>query len=159
MPSSLTTIKREDRGDEIAIPTATRRFEILPADHHVADFTRKFGAARSLRTHAAKDDGRVAAVRRRRVADHFEETIGLRVAALEAQQAALAAEAESVKQHFAELREFITFTVTTQLAPVKVDLRRLEQRFEALEQKMDAHHDAMKVILSDILSRLPAKHG
>ena len=91
------------------------------------------------------------------MADHFEETIGLRVSTLEVQQAALAAEAESVKQHFAELREFITFTVTTQVAPVKADLRRLEQRFEALEQKMDAHHDAMKLILAEILDRLPAR--
>jgi chromosome segregation ATPase len=116
------------------------------------------------------------------VADHFEEVIGLRVAALEAR---VAAEAESVKQHFAELQSFITFTVTTQVTQLKVefksDLRRveqrldgridglerrfdgleqrfdgLEQRFDRLDRKMDAHHDAMKLILGDILSRLPA---
>ena len=117
---------------------------------------------------------------RARVADHFEETIGLRVAALEAQQAVTATEAESVKQHFAELREFITFTVTTEVTQLREefqrDLRRveqrlnehdqrfdrlehridgLEQRMDQLDRKMDAHHEAIKLLLGDILSRLP----
>jgi hypothetical protein len=108
------------------------------------------------------------------VADHFEEIIGLRVAALEA-------EAESVKEHFAELQKFITFTVTTQVTQLKAELardihgveqrlgdrigaveRRLDghdQRFDRLERKMDAYHDATKLSLADILNRLPARNG
>ena len=68
-----------------------------------------------------------------------------------------------MKEHFAELREFITFTVSTQVtqlrAELKHDLSRVEQRIDRLERKMDAHHDAMKLILADILSRLPAIRG
>ena len=111
-----------------------------------------------------------------RVADHFEEVIGLRVAALEA---GVAAEAESVKEHFAELQKFITFSLTRQTAELKVELERdihgveqrlgaridtlerrfdgLEQRFDRLERKVDTYHDAIKRILADILDRLPAK--
>ena len=90
------------------------------------------------------------------MADHFEEIIGLRVSELEAQ---VAAEAKSVKEHFAELREFITFTVTTQVTQLKVELKRdlgrVEERLDGLERKVDAHHDAIKLILADILDRLP----
>ena len=142
-----------------------------------------------------------------RVADHFEEVIGLRVAALEAR---VAAEAESVKEHFAELQNFITFSLTRQITQLKeelsLDIRRVEQRLERLEQrfdgleqrfesssggstgssggstdsssgstgsstvagsssgsgldrKFDAHHEAIKLILSDILARLPASRS
>ena len=115
------------------------------------------------------------------MADNFEEVIGSRVAALEAR---VPAEAESVKEHFAELKNFITFSVTRQITElrteVKQDTRRveqridrleerfdrlerrfdgLEQRFESLDRKFDAHHDAMTLILGDILSRLPARRG
>ena len=108
------------------------------------------------------------------VADHFEEVIGLRVAALEAR---VAAEAESVKEHFAELQNFITFSLTRQITQLKeelsLDIRRVEQRLERLEQrfdrlerrfdglerKFDAHHEAIKLILSDILARLPASRS
>ena len=108
------------------------------------------------------------------MADHFEEVIGLRVAALEAR---VAAEAESVKEHFAELQNFITFSLSRQTAELRsefnLDIRRLEQRlggleqrfdgleqrFDGLERKFDAHHDAIKLILADILDRLPARRG
>ena len=105
------------------------------------------------------------------MADHFEEIIGLRVAALEG---GVAAEAESVKEHFVELQKFITFTVTTQVAQLKAGLARdihgveqrlggridaLEQRFDRLEHKVDAHHEAIKLVLADILDRLPARRG
>ena len=115
------------------------------------------------------------------MADHFEEVIGPRVAALEAR---VAAEAESVKEHFAELQNFITFSVVRQITQLKEevghDLRRVEQRldrleqrfdgleqrfdglehrFESLDRKFDAHHEAIKLILSDILARLPASRG
>ena len=94
------------------------------------------------------------------MADHFEEVIGLRVAALEAR---VAAEAESVKEHFAELQNFITFSLTRQVGQLrtelKQDFRSVEQRIESLERKVDAHHDAIKLILFDILDRLPARRG
>ena len=164
------------------------------------------------------------------MADHFEEIIGLRVAALEAR---VAAEAESVKEHFAELQNFITFSLTRQTAELRTefsrDLRRveqrldgveqrlgklelrfdalelrfdalerrfdglerrfdglerrfdgleqrfdgleqrldgleqrfdgLEQRFDGLDRKVDVHYEAVKLILSDILARLPASRG
>ena len=35
----------------------------------------------------------------------------------------------------------------------------LEQRSDQLERKLDAHHDAMRLILADILDRLPARNG
>ena len=106
------------------------------------------------------------------MADHFEEVIGLRVATLEAR---VAAEAESVKEHFAELQSFITFSLTRQTAELRTEFKRdirrveqrlggvdqrlgaLEQRFDGLDRKFDAHHDAIKLILADILDRLPAK--
>ena len=115
------------------------------------------------------------------MADHFEEVIGLRVAALEA---GVAAEAESVKEHFAELKNFITFSVTRQITQLRTEFKRdirrveqrlggveqrlgaleqrfdgLERRFEGLDRKFDAHHEAIKLILSDILDRLPARDG
>ena len=108
------------------------------------------------------------------MADNFEELIGLRVAALEAR---VAAEAESVKEYFAELQNFITFSLTRQIAELRTEVQhdlgrveqrieRLEQRFEGLEQrfdrldrKFDAHHETMKLILSNILDRLPASRG
>ena len=112
------------------------------------------------------------------MADHFEEVIGLRVAALEA---GVAAEADSVKEHFAELQKFITFTVTTQVTQLKVELQRdihgveqrlggridalegrldgLEQRFDGLDRKVDVHHEAVKLMLTEILNRLPAGRG
>jgi chromosome segregation ATPase len=136
------------------------------------------------------------------VADHFEETIGLRVTALEA-------EAQSVKAHFAELKEFITFSLTRQLGQLrtelKEDIRRVDQRLDGLdqrldgvdqrldgvdqrldgvdqrldgidrrlggmeqrlggridglEQKIDAHHEAMRLILADIRDRLPTANA
>lgn len=110
------------------------------------------------------------------MADHFVEVVGLRVSALEAR---VAAEAESVTQHFAELKDFVSFTVTSQLAHLRTDVRRdlrrveqrldrridaverkvdaLAERLDAFERKMDAHHAAMKLILSEILDRLPAR--
>ena len=102
-----------------------------------------------------------------RVADHFEEVIGLRVAALEAR---VAAEAESVKEHFAELQSFITFSLTRQTAELRTEFKReigrlelridrVEQRLDRLDEKADARHEAIKLVLSDILDRLPAKHG
>lgn len=97
------------------------------------------------------------------MADHFEEVIGLRVAALEARAAA---EADSVKEHFAELQKFITFTATTQVTQLKAEIHGLQRRFDQLEQrsdrlerKLDGHHDAMRLILADILDRLPARNG
>jgi hypothetical protein len=108
------------------------------------------------------------------VADHFEETIGLRVTALEA-------EAQSVKAHVAELKEFITFSLTGQLGQLRTelkgDIRRVEQRLDGvdrrldgveqrlggridgLEQKIDAHHEAMRLILADIRDRLPTANA
>jgi hypothetical protein len=72
------------------------------------------------------------------VADHFEEVIGLRVSALEARAAA---EAETVKEHFVELRNFITFSVTNQItelrAELKRDIARVEKRLDGLEQRFD----------------------
>jgi chaperonin cofactor prefoldin len=66
------------------------------------------------------------------VADHFEETIGLRVTALEA-------EAQSVKEHFVELKEFITFSLTTQLGRLRTELKQdisgLDQRLGGLERR------------------------
>lgn len=78
------------------------------------------------------------------MADHFEEIIGLRVSELETQ---VAAEAKSVKEYFAELREFITFTVTTQVTQLKAEFRRdldgVEQRLggriDGLERRLDGH--------------------
>ena len=108
------------------------------------------------------------------MADQFQEVIERRVAALEAR---VAAETESVKEHFAELRNFITFSVTRQIAELQVDVKRdigrvderlgrfeqrfdgLEQRFDGLEGKFDAHHEATKLILVEILDRLPARRS
>ena len=98
------------------------------------------------------------------MADHFEEVIGLRVAALEAR---VAAEAESVKEHFAELQTFITFSLTRQSAELRTefrrDLRRMDRptrkRLEDFNRKVDGHHEATRLILADILERLPAKRG
>jgi hypothetical protein len=62
-----------------------------------------------------------------------------------------------------ELQKFITFTVTTQVTQLKVELKsdigRVELRLDGLERKMDGHHEAMKLILGDILSRLPPRRG
>lgn len=130
-----------------------------------------------------------------RVADHFEEVIGLRVSALEVR---VATEAEAVKEHFAELQSFITFSLARQSTELREEIRReigrldgridrleqrfdklelrfdvleqrfdrlelrvdrLEQRFDGLERKFDAHHEAIKLILGEILDRLPARHA
>src|SRR5262245_5515454 len=53
------------------------------------------------------------------VADHFEEVIGLRVSELEGR---VAAEAQSVKEHFAELQSFVTFSLTRQTAELRTEL-------------------------------------
>ena len=54
-------------------------------------------------------------------------------------------------------------TVTRQITELRSDLRRVEERLDGridgLERKMDAHHDAVKLILADILDRLPARTG
>jgi hypothetical protein len=92
------------------------------------------------------------------MADDAGETIERRVAALETR---VAAEAESVKEHFVELQNFISFTVTRQVdllrTELKRDIRRVDERLESLERKMDAHHDATRLILADILDRLPPR--
>ena len=85
--------------------------------------------------------------------------------------------AESVKEHFAELQTFITFSLTRQTAELRAEFKRdigrveqrldghdrrfggLEERIDALERKMDAHHEAVKIILADILDRLPANRA
>jgi hypothetical protein len=94
---------------------------------------------------------------------------GQRVAAVEAR---VVAEAESVKEHFAELQSFITFNLTRQSAELKAeftrdsaelrtelkrDLSRVERRLESLERKVDTHHEATKLVLAEILDRLPAR--
>ena len=84
------------------------------------------------------------------MADHFDETIGLRVSALETQAAAVAAEAESVKQHFAELQEFITFTVTTQITKLRVafqsDLLGLEDRLGVVGDSREPLLDLVQLV-------------
>lgn len=52
-----------------------------------------------------------------------------------------------MKEHFAELREFITFTVTTQVTQLKAEFRgdlhgveqRLGSRIDGLERRLDGH--------------------
>ena len=94
------------------------------------------------------------------MADQFEGVIERRVAALEGR---VATEAESVKEHFVELQNFITFTVTNQITPLRVELKRdigrVEERLERLESKVDAHHEATKLILRDILDQLPPRRA
>jgi chromosome segregation ATPase len=89
-----------------------------------------------LRTLDARDDGRVVAVVgwRRAVADDFQENLGPRVSALETR---FAAEAEAVTQHFTELKDFISFTVTSQIADVRQDLRRVEQRLDGRIDRLE----------------------
>ena len=106
------------------------------------------------------------------MADRFEEVIRLRVAALEDR---VTAEADSVKEHCAELQSFITFSLTRQSAELKAELKReltdqitglrseltldisrLEQRLSRLEEKVDAQHETVTLILKQILGRLPA---
>ena len=77
------------------------------------------------------------------VADQFEEAIGRRVTALEVQAAA---EAKSVKEHFAELQEFITFTVTSQLAQLKVEFKH---DLVGVEQRLGARIDGLDTQLAD----------
>ena len=84
-------------------------------------------------------------------------------------------------EHFAELKNFITFSVTRQITQLRTEFKRdirsveqrlggveqrlggridsLERRFDGLDRKFDAHHEAIKLILSDILDRLPARDG
>jgi hypothetical protein len=127
------------------------------------------------------------------VADQFEEVIEGRVAALESQ---VAAESESVKEHFVEFQSFVTFSLTRQTAEltkelaqqavdlrteltrqtgelrtelrheiaelrgeVKRDISRIEQRLDGLDRKVVAQHEATRLILADILERLPARRG
>jgi len=129
------------------------------------------------------------------VADQFQEVIERRVAELEAR---VTAEAESVKEHFAELQSFITFSLTRQTAELRAEFKRdiqrveqrldgveqrlgnleqrfdalelrfdrleqrfdgLEHRFDALDRKVDVHFEAIRLILGDILDRLPARNG
>jgi chromosome segregation ATPase len=153
------------------------------------------------------------------VADHFEEVIGIRVAALETR---VAAEADAVQEHFAEQQRFIAFSLTRQSEQLiavldlrfgqhdvrmdgldrridgldlrvdglerrieGLDLRvgeldrrmerldqrmdglerrmdsldqrmdRFEHRLEQLERKVDIQFQAVKLLLSEILDRLP----
>ena len=104
------------------------------------------------------------------MAEQFEEVIRSRISALEAR---VEAESKSVKEHFAELQQFITFNLTRQSealrAEWRVEFRRIderlhavdgrldgvEERLEKVDRKMDAYHEATKQILHDILRRLP----
>jgi predicted RNase H-like nuclease (RuvC/YqgF family) len=92
----------------------------------------------------------VAAVRRGGArGDHSEELEG-RVSALEAR---VDAEEQSVKEHFAEMQRFITFSLTRQTNELRKEIGRVERTVEALDRKLDGH----RLILLDILSRLPLK--
>jgi hypothetical protein len=70
-----------------------------------------------------------------------KEVIGLRVSALEVR---VAAEAASVTLHFAELKDFVSFTVTSQLTQLRTDvrrdLRRVEQRLDKARTQSRGFH-------------------